>query len=107
MLEEGFWGYGYRRRTPRLFSEHNAMGVQASVYNVKANAWIAPSEAVDDIEEGQEWGEENARPTLKLSLANLELLASELEEGSLAIAVPAPMMKIMNRSAGRAGLNRS
>jgi len=34
----------------RLFAEHNAQGVQASVYNVNANSWIAPSEAVDDIE---------------------------------------------------------
>lgn len=28
----------------RLFSEHNAQGVQASVYNVTAKNWIAPSE---------------------------------------------------------------
>jgi hypothetical protein len=28
----------------RLFSEHNALGVQASVYNVNAKNWIAPSE---------------------------------------------------------------
>jgi hypothetical protein len=26
----------------RLFSEHNAQGVQASVYNVTAKNWIAP-----------------------------------------------------------------
>jgi CheY-like chemotaxis protein len=30
----------------RLFSEENALGVQASVYNVNAKNWIAPSESV-------------------------------------------------------------
>jgi len=75
MLEEGFWAevrIGDEHLT--LFSEHNAMGVQASVYNVKANAWIAPSEAVDDIEEGKERAEEYARAYLKRT-GNLELPA--------------------------------
>jgi hypothetical protein len=36
-----------------LFSEHNALGVQASVYNVNAKNWIAPSESVDDIQQGK------------------------------------------------------
>jgi hypothetical protein len=30
----------------RLFSEHNALGVQTSVYNVTRKSWIAPSEPV-------------------------------------------------------------
>ena len=34
----------------RLFSEQNAQGVQASVYNVIAKNWIAPSESVETIE---------------------------------------------------------
>jgi hypothetical protein len=34
----------------RLFSEHNPQGVQASVYDVSTKSWIAPSEAVDDID---------------------------------------------------------
>jgi hypothetical protein len=38
----------------RLFSEHNAQGVQASVYNVTAKTWITPSEPVDDIEQGKD-----------------------------------------------------
>ena len=38
----------------RLFSEHNAQGIQASVYNVKTRTWIAPSESVDDIEQGKD-----------------------------------------------------
>ena len=38
----------------RLFSEHNAQGVQASVYNVVEKKWIAPSEPVHDIAEGKE-----------------------------------------------------
>jgi len=37
----------------RLFSEQNAQGVQASVYNVNAKNWIAPSESVDTIEQGK------------------------------------------------------
>jgi len=37
----------------RLFSEHNAQGVQASVYNVNAKNWIAPSESVETIEQGK------------------------------------------------------
>ena len=37
----------------RLFSEQNAQGVQASVYNVKAKNWIAPSEPVETIEQGK------------------------------------------------------
>lgn len=49
----------------RLFSEHNAQGVQASVYNVNTKSWIAPSEPVEDIEEGKEKAEEHARDYLK------------------------------------------
>jgi hypothetical protein len=37
----------------RLFSQHNALGVQTSVYNVTIKTWIAPSESVDDIEQGK------------------------------------------------------
>ena len=75
MLEEGFWAeVRIGDEHLKLFSEHNAMGVQASVYNVKANAWIAPSEAVDDIEQGKERAEENARAYLKRT-GNLELPA--------------------------------
>jgi hypothetical protein len=37
----------------RLFSEQNAQGVQASVYNVNAKKWIAPSESVENIEQGK------------------------------------------------------
>ena len=56
----------------RLFSEHNAMGVQTSVYNVATKTWIAPSEPVDDIEEGKERAAEHARAYLKQA-ANVEL----------------------------------
>lgn len=37
----------------RLFSEQNAQGVQASGYNVNAKNWIAPSESVENIEQGK------------------------------------------------------
>jgi hypothetical protein len=49
----------------RLFSEHNAQGVQASVYNVNTKNWIAPSEPVDDIEHGKQRAAEYASVYLK------------------------------------------
>ena len=50
---------------PRLFAEHNAQGVQAFVYNVNAKSWIAPSEAVDDIEQGKKKAAEYAKAYLR------------------------------------------
>jgi len=73
MLDEGFWAeVKVGDEHLRLFSEHNAIGVQASVFNVKANAWLAPSVTVDDIEQGKERAAEYARAYLKRA-ANLEL----------------------------------
>jgi hypothetical protein len=46
--------------------------VQASVYNVGAKSWIAPSESVDDIEQGKEKAEAYARAYLK-KVATIEL----------------------------------
>jgi hypothetical protein len=57
----------------RLFSEQNAQGVQASVYNVNVKSWIAPSELVDDIDQGKQRAEECAAAYLRQA-ANLELL---------------------------------
>jgi hypothetical protein len=80
MLTEGVWAeVKVGEEHLRLFSEHNAQGVQASVYNVKANAWIAPSEAVDDIEDGKDRAAEYARAYLK-STANLELPVLQWKE---------------------------
>jgi hypothetical protein len=56
----------------RLFSEHNALGVQASVYNVTTKSWLAPSEPVEDIEQGKERAAERARAYLR-RVANSEL----------------------------------
>jgi hypothetical protein len=42
------------------------------VYNVTAKNWIAPSESVDDIEQGKERAEAYAKAYLKKA-ANLEL----------------------------------
>jgi hypothetical protein len=75
MLAEGVWAeVKVDGEHLRLFSEHNAQGVQVSVFNVKANSWITPSEAVDDIEEGKEKAAEYARAYLKQA-ADLELPA--------------------------------
>jgi hypothetical protein len=73
MLTDGVWAdLEVDGEHLRLFSEHNAQGVQASVYNVNAKAWIAPSESVDDIEQGKDRAAEHARTYLK-RVANLEL----------------------------------
>ena len=55
MLDEGVWAEIKMGDIHlRLFSEHSAQGVQASVYNVSAKQWIAPSESVEDIEDGKD-----------------------------------------------------
>ena len=57
----------------RLFSENNAQGIQASCSsNVKTKTWIAPSESVEDIEQGKDRTEELARAYLKRA-GNLDL----------------------------------
>ena len=38
----------------RLFSEDSPLGVHASVYNVAAKKWVAPSEPVNNIDEGKD-----------------------------------------------------
>ena len=58
--------------TLRLFSEESALGVQATVYNMNARNWIAPSETVKDIEQGKDRAAEHARAYL-WKAANLEL----------------------------------
>ena len=63
----------------RLFAEHNALGVQASVYNVIAKTWIAPSEPVDDLEQGKERAAAHAQQYLK-RVGNLELPALRWKE---------------------------
>ena len=66
MLEEGVWAeIKVGGEHLRLFSEHNAQGVQVSVYNVNTKRWIAPSEPVDDIHQGKEKAEAYAREFLK------------------------------------------
>jgi hypothetical protein len=66
MLTEGVWAeIQLGDEHLRLFSEHSAQGVQASVYNVKTKRWIAPSETVEDIEQGKEKAAEHARAYLK------------------------------------------
>ena len=73
MLDEGVWAeIKVGQEHLRLFSEHNAQGVQASVYNVNAKQWIAPSQAVEDIEEGKERAAQCAKEYLQRT-ANLEL----------------------------------
>jgi len=73
VLTEGVWAeVKAGNEHLRLFSEHNAQGVQASVYNVNTKSWIAPSEPVEDIEQGKEKAAEHASAHLKHAAA-LEL----------------------------------
>ena len=73
MLDEGVWAeVRVGGEHLRLFSERNALGVQASVYNVNAKNWIAPSELVDDIEQGKEKAAGHALTYLR-HIAQLEL----------------------------------
>jgi hypothetical protein len=73
MLEAGVWAeVKVGGEHLRLFSEENAQGVQVSVYNVRTKKWIAPSESVDDIEEGKEKAAAYAAAYLKHA-ANAEL----------------------------------
>ena len=66
MLDEGFWAeIKVGGEHLRLFSERNALGVQTSVYNVNTKSWIAPSEPVDDIEQGKEKAAAYAEAHLK------------------------------------------
>ena len=83
MLDEGFWAeVKVDGEHLRLFSEHSPLGVQASVYNVIAKNWIAPSEPVSDIEQGKERAEAHAKVYLK-NVANLELPALDWKKARL------------------------
>jgi hypothetical protein len=65
MLTDGVWAeVEVGGEHLRLFSEHNAQGIQASVFNVTTKTWIAPSEPVDDIEQGKDRAEELAKAHL-------------------------------------------
>jgi hypothetical protein len=73
MLDEGLWAeVKVANEHLRLFAEHNAQGVQSSVYNVISKTWIAPSESVENLEHGKERAEVHAREYLK-RVANVEL----------------------------------
>jgi hypothetical protein len=75
MLDQGVWAeVKVNGEHLRLFSEQSTLGVQASVYNVNAKNWIAPSESVDDVEQGKDRAAEHARVYLR-NVANLELPA--------------------------------
>jgi hypothetical protein len=66
MMTDGVWAeVEVNGEHLRLFSEHNAQGIQASVYNVKTKTWIAPSEPVDDIEDGKDRAAEHAKRYLR------------------------------------------
>jgi hypothetical protein len=72
MLDQGVWAeVKVGDEHVPLFAEHNALGVQA-VYNVIAKTWIAPSEPVDDLEQGKERAAAHAQQYLK-GVGNLEL----------------------------------
>ncbi len=66
MLTNGVWAeVKVDNEHLRLFSEHSPQGVHASVYNVTTKSWLAPSEPVEDIEQGKERAAQHARAYLK------------------------------------------
>ena len=72
MLDEGVWAeVKVGGAHLRLFSEHNALGVQVSVYDVQGKKWITPSEPVDNIEDGKEKATAYAKVYLKTVNAEL------------------------------------
>ena len=73
MLEQGFWAEVIvGKEHLRLFSEETPLGAQASVFNINAKTWIAPSESVDDIDQGKNRAEAYAAAYLR-RVANSEL----------------------------------
>ena len=58
------------------------LGVQASVYNVNTKSWIAPSESVNDIEQGKERAAALAAAYLK-RVVNVDLPALEWKRARL------------------------
>ncbi|MEQ1472488.1 MAG: hypothetical protein ABLQ96_01640 [Candidatus Acidiferrum sp.] len=66
MLDEGLWAeVKVGGEHIQLFAEHNAQGVQTSVYNVIAKNWISPSETVESLEQGKEIAMARAEAYLK------------------------------------------
>jgi len=66
MLGQGVWAEVIvGKEHLRLFSEQTPNGVQASVYNVNSKTWIAPSESVDDIDQGKDCAEKYASAYLR------------------------------------------
>jgi hypothetical protein len=83
MLIQGVWAeVRVGSEHLRLFSEHSTLGVLASVYNVNEKNWVAPSESVDDIEQGKERAAAHARAYLNHA-ANLELPPLKWKESHL------------------------
>jgi hypothetical protein len=75
MLENGVWAeIKVGDEHLRLFSEQNAQGVQASVFNVKTKNWIAPSEEVQDIDDGKDRAAAHARAYLRRAALELPSL---------------------------------
>jgi hypothetical protein len=73
MLEQGVWAdVIVGQEHLRLFSEQTPSGAQASVYNVNTKTWIAPSESVDDIDQGKDRAERYAKAYLQ-GVTNSEL----------------------------------
>jgi hypothetical protein len=73
MLDQGVWAeVKVGGEHLKLYSEQSALGVQASVYNANAKNWVAPSEAVEDIEQGKDRAATHAAKYLR-RVANSEL----------------------------------
>lgn len=66
MLNEGVWAeVSVGAEHLRLFSERDAKGTWAYVFNVVTKNWIVPFESVEDIEQGKEIASRQALAYLK------------------------------------------
>ena len=73
MLEQGYWAEIITGNEHlRLFAEETPSGVYASVYSVNEKVWVAPSELVEDIEDGKDRATAHAAAYLR-KVANCDI----------------------------------
>jgi len=88
MLTESVWAeIKIGNEHLRLFSEHNAQGVQASVYNVATRNWIAPFRAGGRYRAGQGKSSES-RPSVPEGSRKFGPTAADVEGVALALVPP-------------------
>jgi hypothetical protein len=92
MLDKGVWAeVKVGNEHLRLFAEHNAQGVQASVYNVISKTWIAASQnrwRILSRERASEWRTWNYRPSSGRRHARLRMYGVTRMPGQTSLRKP-------------------